>query len=185
MSSNARSENPTGSAAGGARRPGAGRGLTGLHARHMHSRVGFGLARGGRCVGVGTKVSLLCKQQRRQRPARRSPGAALSPRLPPIPGRGGVTSLGHRWMYIEIFIDIYRCLLLAVAAGPGGGGTPLLHPAAQHLVGGDEHHADDEGDGEGADEALPHAGLADLLAGAGWGWDKHRVTPIPNTLSSY
>lgn len=45
----------------------------------------------------------------------------------------------------------------------------LLHATAQHLVGRDEHDADDEGDGEGADQALPHARLADLLVGAGWG----------------
>lgn len=45
----------------------------------------------------------------------------------------------------------------------------LLHAAAQHLVGRDEHDTDDEGDGEGADQALPHARLADLLVGASWG----------------
>ena len=49
----------------------------------------------------------------------------------------------------------------------------LFHAAAQHLVGRDEHDADDEGDGEGADEALPHARLADLLVGAGCG-RRHR-----------
>lgn len=45
----------------------------------------------------------------------------------------------------------------------------LLHAAAQHLVGRDEHDADDEGDGEGADQALAHTRLADLLVGAGCG----------------
>jgi len=34
-----------------------------------------------------------------------------------------------------------------------------LHAVPQHLIGRDEHDADDEGHGEGADEALPHAGL--------------------------
>lgn len=48
-----------------------------------------------------------------------------------------------------------------------GGGPRLLHATAQHLVGRDEHDADDEGDGEGADETLAHARLADLLVGAG------------------
>lgn len=43
----------------------------------------------------------------------------------------------------------------------------LLHAAAQHLVGRDEHDTDDEGDGEGADQALAHARLADLLVGTG------------------
>lgn len=41
----------------------------------------------------------------------------------------------------------------------------LLHAAAQDLVGRDQHHADDEGHGEGADEALAHARLAVLLLG--------------------
>lgn len=45
----------------------------------------------------------------------------------------------------------------------------LLHAAAQHLVGRDEHDADDEGDGEGADQTLAHACLAYLLVGAGCG----------------
>lgn len=43
----------------------------------------------------------------------------------------------------------------------------LLHAAAQHLVGRDEHDTDDEGDGKGADQALAHARLADLLVGTG------------------
>lgn len=46
-------------------------------------------------------------------------------------------------------------------------GRSLFHAAAQHLVGRDEHHTDDEGDGEGADQALAHARLADLLVGTG------------------
>lgn len=43
----------------------------------------------------------------------------------------------------------------------------LFHAAAQHLVGRDEHDTDDEGDGKGADQALAHARLADLLVGTG------------------
>lgn len=43
----------------------------------------------------------------------------------------------------------------------------LFHAAAQHLVGRDEHDTDDEGDGKGADQALTHARLADLLVGTG------------------
>lgn len=39
----------------------------------------------------------------------------------------------------------------------------LLHAVPQHLIGGDEHDADDERHGEGADEALPHARLTVLL----------------------
>lgn len=45
----------------------------------------------------------------------------------------------------------------------------LFHAAAQHLVGRDEHDANDEGDGEGANQTLAHARLADLLVGAGCG----------------
>lgn len=51
----------------------------------------------------------------------------------------------------------------------------LLHAAAQDLVGRDQHHADDEGHGEGADEALAHARLAVLLLGVHCG-DKSGVT---------
>lgn len=51
----------------------------------------------------------------------------------------------------------------------------LLHAAAQDLVGRDQHHADDEGHGEGADEALAHARLAVLLLGVHCG-DKRGVT---------
>lgn len=54
-----------------------------------------------------------------------------------------------------------------VWSGPGGHRGRLLHATAQHLVGRDEHDTDDEGDGEGADEALAHARLADLLVGTG------------------
>lgn len=50
----------------------------------------------------------------------------------------------------------------------------LLHAAAQDLVGRDQHHADDEGHGEGADEALAHARLAVLLLGVHCG-DKRAV----------
>lgn len=45
----------------------------------------------------------------------------------------------------------------------------LFHAAAQHLVGRDEHDANDEGDGKGANQTLAHARLADLLVGAGCG----------------
>lgn len=45
----------------------------------------------------------------------------------------------------------------------------LFHATAQHLIGRDEHDADDEGDGEGANQTLAHARLADLLVGAGCG----------------
>lgn len=45
----------------------------------------------------------------------------------------------------------------------------LLHAAAQDLVGGDQHDADDEGHGEGADEALADARLPVLLLGVHWG----------------
>lgn len=41
--------------------------------------------------------------------------------------------------------------------------APLLHAVPQHLIGCDEHDADDECHGEGADEALPHARLTVLL----------------------
>lgn len=50
-----------------------------------------------------------------------------------------------------------------------GGGRRLLHAAPQDLVGGDQHDADDEGHGEGADEALPDAGLPVLFLGVHWG----------------
>lgn len=43
----------------------------------------------------------------------------------------------------------------------------LFHATAQHLIGCNEHDADDEGDGEGADQALAHTCLADLLVGTG------------------
>lgn len=39
----------------------------------------------------------------------------------------------------------------------------LFHAVPQHLIGGDEHDADDEGHGEGADEALPYTRLSILL----------------------
>lgn len=43
----------------------------------------------------------------------------------------------------------------------------LLHAASQHLIGRDQHDADDERNGEGADQTLPHARLLDLLRRAG------------------
>lgn len=46
-------------------------------------------------------------------------------------------------------------------------GQLLFHAAPQHLIGRDEHNADDEGDGEGADQALAHARLLYLLRRAG------------------
>lgn len=39
----------------------------------------------------------------------------------------------------------------------------LLHAIPQHLIGCDEHDADDEGHGERTDEALPHTRLTVLL----------------------
>lgn len=39
----------------------------------------------------------------------------------------------------------------------------LLHAIPQHLIGCDEHDADNECHGKGADEALPHARLTVLL----------------------
>lgn len=44
-------------------------------------------------------------------------------------------------------------------------GAMLLHAAPQDLVGRDQHDAYDEGHGEGADEALPDAGLSVLFLG--------------------
>lgn len=46
-------------------------------------------------------------------------------------------------------------------------GQLLFHAAPQHLIGRDEHNADDEGNGEGADQALAHARLLYLLRRAG------------------
>lgn len=48
-------------------------------------------------------------------------------------------------------------------------GAALLHAAAEDLVGRDQHDADDEGHGEGADEALADAGLSVLFLGVHWG----------------
>lgn len=39
----------------------------------------------------------------------------------------------------------------------------LLHAVPQHLIGRDEHDADNEGHGEGTDQTLPHARLSVLL----------------------
>lgn len=89
----------------------------------------------------------------------------------PLPGGCCVSDLNMD-IYIYISQSLYSSLYVWLPVGgrrQALGVVPLLHAATQHLVGGDEHHADDEGDGEGADEALPHAGLPDLLAGAGWG----------------
>lgn len=45
--------------------------------------------------------------------------------------------------------------------------TPaLFHATAEHLIGGDEHDADDESNGEGADQTLPDARLFHLLCRA-------------------
>lgn len=41
----------------------------------------------------------------------------------------------------------------------------LLHAVAQHLIGRDEHDADDEGHGESAYQALAHTRLSILLFG--------------------
>lgn len=43
----------------------------------------------------------------------------------------------------------------------------LFHATPQHLIGCDEHYTDDESNGEGAYQALAHAGLLDLLCRAG------------------
>lgn len=48
---------------------------------------------------------------------------------------------------------------------PAHSGGRLLHAVPQHLIGRDEHDADDECHGEGADEALPHTRLTVLLRG--------------------
>ncbi len=46
----------------------------------------------------------------------------------------------------------------------------LFHATPQHLIGCDEHDADDESNGEGAYQALAHTSLLDLLRRAGtWG----------------
>lgn len=46
----------------------------------------------------------------------------------------------------------------------------LFHAAPQHLIGCDEHDADDESNGKGAYQALAHTSLLDLLCWAGtWG----------------
>lgn len=43
----------------------------------------------------------------------------------------------------------------------------LLHATSQHLIGCNEHDADDESNGKGAYEALAHTSLLDLLCWAG------------------
>lgn len=50
-------------------------------------------------------------------------------------------------------------------------GLQLLHAAPQDLVGSDQHDAYDEGHGEGADEALPDAGLSVLFLRMHWRWE--------------
>lgn len=45
-------------------------------------------------------------------------------------------------------------------------GGRLLHPSAEHLIGSDEHDADDERDGEGTNQAFTHARVFLLLRGA-------------------
>lgn len=51
-----------------------------------------------------------------------------------------------------------------------GVGRLLLHAAPKDLVCRNQHDAYDEGHGEGADEALPDAGLSVLFLGMHWGW---------------
>lgn len=55
----------------------------------------------------------------------------------------------------------------------------LLHSSPEHLIGCDEHHADDESNGEGTNQAFPHARMLHLLCwaccvsmcgGEGLGW---------------
>lgn len=43
----------------------------------------------------------------------------------------------------------------------------LLHATSQHLIGCNEHDADDESNCKGAYEALAHTGLLDMLCWAG------------------
>lgn len=66
--------------------------------------------------------------------------------------------------------------MVGVEGGPPAPRAPdevprwrLFHAAAQHLVGCNKHDANDEGDGEGANQTLAHTRLADLLVGAGCG----------------
>ena len=42
----------------------------------------------------------------------------------------------------------------------------LLHTSSQHLIGRNEHDADDERNGEGTNQAFPHAGVLHLLCWA-------------------
>ena len=42
----------------------------------------------------------------------------------------------------------------------------LLHTSSQHLIGRNEHDADDECNGEGTNQAFPHAGVLHLLCWA-------------------
>lgn len=49
----------------------------------------------------------------------------------------------------------------------------LFHAASQHLIGRDEHDADDESDGESAYQTLAHARLLDLLCRA-WAWGEKK-----------
>lgn len=50
----------------------------------------------------------------------------------------------------------------------------LLHAVPQHLIGRNEHNADDEGHGKGADEALPYARLTVLLWRVNWKWRRQK-----------
>lgn len=85
----------------------------------------------------------------------------------PCPGSKcpGVVAQGASWGEgLQAAVRVAWATLQA----PGGAPTRrLFHAAAQHLVGRDEHDTDDEGDGKGADQALAHARLADLLVGTG------------------
>lgn len=58
-----------------------------------------------------------------------------------------------------------KSLPAACTCGEGRQEPLLLHAAPQDLVGRDQHDANDEGHGEGADEALPHARLSVLFLG--------------------
>lgn len=47
-------------------------------------------------------------------------------------------------------------------------GPQLLHAVPQHLIGCNEHDADDKGHGKSTDETLPHTRLTVLLRGVNW-----------------
>lgn len=71
------------------------------------------------------------------------------------------------WWWFS-FLVVHCSTFTHCHAHAGSQWAGLLHAVPQHLIGCDEHDADDEGHGESADEALPHAGLTVLLRGVNW-----------------